>query len=720
MHADTDHDQDLTAYALGELPPAAAAAMERRLVTDAAGRVEVERIRVEATALRVAFAAEVGAGLGSARLAALAASASTASVVTSPDASTGRTPRAASMLRMRPTRSMLMLAGGASLAAAALTCALIIPDGIRHSHGTGNGGEVPVTMVHHQLPPIGSRLPLAKKEEMPVSVTVDLDETVEPIAILDLPLQERGIESQAGLECDVKGPQVAFMAVGSGSPLSGKMAKSRLQVGRVGVNASEEMDDSATVESYDGVGDNPFHASVHDPLSTFSIDVDTASYANVRRYLAGGHLPPKGAVRIEELVNYFPYHDAPPRDDKPFAVDYEVGPCPWEPSHQLARVSLRGKDIDLSHRPAANLVFLLDVSGSMNEPNRLPWVQASLHMLVDQLRADDHVAIVVYGGESGLVLPSTPASNRARILAAIDSLHPGGSTNGASGIQLAYDTAHAAFVKDGINRIVLCTDGDFNVGVSDRDGLTRLLVDEAKGGVFLSVLGFGKGNLKDETMEAMADHGNGNYAYIDTLGEARKVLVEQMSGTLITIAKDVKIQVEFNPARVGAYRLIGYENRLLAARDFNDDRKDAGEIGAGHTVTALYELVPAGAPLPEAGVDPLKYQTTATPSSVGAAGYELMTVKLRSKRPDADASTLMEVPVQGAVADVDATSEDFRFAAAVAAFGMLLRDSPHRGHASYAQVEALAQSGIGRDEHGYRCEFVGLVRQAAALAAAGR
>jgi Ca-activated chloride channel family protein len=347
-------------------------------------------------------------------------------------------------------------------------------------------------------------------------------------------------------------------------------------------------------ESYAHFTDNPFLAPGPNPLSTFAIDVDTASYANLRRMLAAGQRPPVGAVRIEELVNYFPYRYAPPKDDVPFAASFEVADCPWNREARLVRIGLRGRDMSLAERPPANLVFLIDVSGSMQEPNKLPLVQQSLRLLVGELRPRDRVAMVVYAGAAGTVLPPTPITQRAKILAAIDRLQAGGSTNGAAGIEQAYRLARQSFVEGGNNRVILATDGDFNVGVTSQDELVRLIEQQAKSGVFLTVLGYGMGNYKDTTTEKLANHGNGNYAYIDTLREARKVLVRQLAGTLWTIAKDVKIQVELNPARVGAYRLLGYENRLLRKEDFNDDRKDGGEIGAGHTVTALYEVVPPG------------------------------------------------------------------------------------------------------------------------------
>jgi Ca-activated chloride channel family protein len=476
-------------------------------------------------------------------------------------------------------------------------------------------------------------------------------------------------------------------------------------------------------EAYGYRKDNDFLAVRENPLSTFSIDVDTASYANVRRFINEDRRPPADAVRVEELVNYFPYRYQAPVGNVPFAANLEVASAPWAPEHRLVRIGLKGREVSDAARPAANLVFLLDVSGSMQSPNKLPLVKQSLRLLVDKLRADDRVAIAVYAGASGLALPSTPVSHKAEILEAIEQLSAGGSTNGALGIQLAYDIAKANFITNGVNRVILATDGDFNVGVTSEGELTRLIEEKAKSGVFLSVLGFGMGNLKDATMESLADKGNGNYAYIDSVQEARKVLVEQAAGTLITIAKDVKIQVEFNPRRVSAYRLIGYENRLLRDQDFNDDTKDAGEIGAGHTVTALYEVVPAGAAMPEAGtVDALKYQTVSQDKADSrklkadsSVSGELLTVSIRYKEPASDESQKLAFPLRDTGARFEQASEDFKFAAAVASFGMLLRESPHRGHATLADISAWARAGVGSDAGGYRTEFLNLTERSKAL-----
>ena len=462
-------------------------------------------------------------------------------------------------------------------------------------------------------------------------------------------------------------------------------------------------------DRFDHLGENPFVRVTEDARSTFSIDVDTASYSLVRSQLRRGTKPPQGAVRIEELVNYFDYHYQQPPGDAAFSVAADVTEAPWAPRHRLLRIGIRGKELDLTGRPPANLVFLLDVSGSMQPSNKLPLLKRGLRLLVDQLEARDRVSIAVYAGASGLVLPPTAGDQKTRILQAIERLDAGGSTNGGEGIRLAYAQAKQSFISGGINRVLLATDGDFNVGVTSQSELVELIQKKAKQGVYLSVLGFGHGNYNDATLEQLADQGNGNYAYIDKLSEARKVLVQQASGTLVTIAKDVKLQLEFNPQRIEAYRLIGYENRVLEHRDFNDDRKDAGELGAGHTVTALYELIPAGMRVPEATVDGLKYQAPAA-LTAAADTDEVVTVKLRYKAPDADRSRLLEVAVRDGGSDFAHASGDFRFAACVAAFGMVLRDSSYRGSWRLDDIRTVASAHAAGDEH--RSEFVALIDQA--------
>jgi Ca-activated chloride channel family protein len=462
-------------------------------------------------------------------------------------------------------------------------------------------------------------------------------------------------------------------------------------------------------EAYARIDDNPFFRADARPLSTFSVDVDTASYANTRRFLRDGKLPPKDAVRIEELINYFRYDLPAPPKGQPFSITTEVGPSPWNPKFQLVRIGLQAPTIDDAKVPARNLVFLIDVSGSMSDANKLPLLKHALGLLIEQLRPQDQVAMVVYAGSSGLALPSTSGRDKGAIRDALVALDAGGSTNGAEGIELAYQIAQQSFVKGGINRVILCTDGDFNVGTTSEGDLTRLIEDKREHGVFLTVLGFGMGNVKDSTMEKLADRGNGNYAYIDSIEEARKVLVKEAGATLVTVAKDVKLQVEFNPATVAGYRLIGYENRLLHDEDFNDDKKDAGDIGAGHSVTALYEIVPAGVDVPGAKVDALKYQTKPSPSGASASS-ELMTVKIRYKAPDGDRSKLLSQTVTTATRDLAKTSVDFRWAAAVAGFGMLLRESPERGTVSWNDVATLAAGATGTDAEGYRKEFLKMVK----------
>ena len=470
-------------------------------------------------------------------------------------------------------------------------------------------------------------------------------------------------------------------------------------------------------EAYAYQKDSGYLDVAGNPLSTFSADVDTASYSNLRRFLQAGQRPPRDAVHIEELVNYFPYHYTEPKDGNPFAASMEVASAPWNPTHRLVRIGLTGREIPEADRPALNLVFLLDVSGSMDMPNKLPLVKESMRLLVEKMKPTDRVAIAVYAGASGLALPSTPAAKKQEILAALDALHAEGSTNGAMGIQLAYDIAKANFITGGANRVVLCTDGDFNVGVTNQGDLARLIEEKAKSGVFLTVLGFGMRNYTDDTLRKLADKGNGNYGYVDNAAEAKKLLVEQLSGTLVTIAKDVKLQVEFNPAKVKSYRLIGYEKRLLAKEDFNNDKIDAGDIGAGHTVTALYEVVPVGsAALDDTPVvDPLKYQGKKRAMSATAdLSPEMLTLKIRYKAPASEVSSKLEFPLEDSGAEFAGASQDFKFAAAVASFGMLLRESPHKGAVTYESVLGWAEDGLGEDAGGYRHEFMGLVKKAKA------
>jgi Ca-activated chloride channel family protein len=461
-------------------------------------------------------------------------------------------------------------------------------------------------------------------------------------------------------------------------------------------------------EEYGRIQENEFLSVADNPLSTFSVDVDRAAYSNVRRFLRDGQRPPRDAVRIEEMVNYFTYDYPDPSGAQPFSVTTEVASCPWNERHRLLLVGLQGRRMKTADLPANNLTFLIDVSGSMMTPDKLPLVKEGLELLVNQLRPKDRVAIVVYAGNTGLVLPSTPGSDKGTILSAIQSLEAGGSTAGGAGIKLAYEVAKKNFIDGGNNRVILATDGDFNVGASSDGELEQLIESKRNDRIFLTVLGFGTGNIKDSKMELLADKGNGNYAYVDTLSEARKVLVSEMGATLFTIAKDVKLQIEFNPTKVASYRLIGYENRLLRKEDFNNDAKDAGDIGAGHSVTALYELVMPGDDSGTASVDPLKYQST----KVTAASPELLTLKLRYKEPEGDTSKLLTYTVSDNRADVTAASDNLRFASAVAEFGMLLRDSKFKGDATYDEVRTLARKSLGRDFEGYRHDFLTMIGDA--------
>ncbi len=462
-------------------------------------------------------------------------------------------------------------------------------------------------------------------------------------------------------------------------------------------------------EGYDRVTENPFLDVLNNPLSTFSIDVDTASYTNVRRFITGGSLPPPDAVRIEEMVNYFDYDYPQPGKGEPFSFTTELTDAPWQPGNRLLLIGLQGLKVPTGKLPPANLVFLIDVSGSMSDENKLPLLIKSFKLLVGQLRSQDRVAIAVYAGQAGLVLPSTGGDEKHKILAALESLQSGGSTAGGAGIQLAYKVAKENFIKGGNNRVILATDGDFNVGASSDAEMERLIEEKRNDGIFLSVLGYGMGNYKDSKMQKLADKGNGNYAYIDNLLEAKKVLVSQFGGTMLTIAKDVKMQVEFNPAKVKSYRLIGYEKRMLRAEDFADDKKDAGELGSGHTVTALYEIVPVTG---EADVNrELTYQDVRVKESARKSP-ELATIRFRYKKPDGDVSRELVRKIPSTAVGIGTASENIRFAAAVAEWGMLLRKSEYKGKANYAQVLDLARKAKGTDDPGYRAEFIRLVEMA--------
>ncbi|HEX7980266.1 MAG TPA: von Willebrand factor type A domain-containing protein [Gemmatimonadaceae bacterium] len=531
------------------------------------------------------------------------------------------------------------------------------------------------------------------------------DSSVQPgVAVLrEAPAAAEKVRGDARTR-SITGAVAAMAPLAAGAPARGYAYHDE-----IGIRRQRE---PGNTEAYDRIDENPFRSSAVAPLSTFSVDVDRASYANVRRFLDHGTLPPKDAVRIEELVNYFPYGDAEPaRGDVPLRITTEVAAAPWNPAHDLVRIALRARDVDMRRAPAANLVFLIDVSGSMMGPGRLPLVKQSLALLVNQLREQDRVAIVVYAGNAGLVLPSTSGGDKQRILAALDGLEAGGSTAGGAGIRLAYDVVRQNFVRGGNNRVILCTDGDFNVGPSSDGALVDLIEQRRTEGAFLTILGFGMGNYKDAKMEKLADAGNGNYGYIDDLLEARKMLVKEMGGTLVTVAKDVKLQVEFNPARVRAYRLLGYEDRLLRDEDFANDAKDAGEVGAGHMVTAMYEIVRTDVRLDvtlhETGA--LRYQRPAVPT---APSDELLHVAMRWKAPDGDRSQLVNHPV---TARRGPPSESMRFASAVAGFGMLLRGSPYAGSLAWPKVIELARDARGDDRDGYRADFIRLAELAGEL-----
>lgn len=508
---------------------------------------------------------------------------------------------------------------------------------------------------------------------------------------------------------------VAAYAPGLNYALANKV--SGIQINGHGSGLYDKDDIGFNTEGYDFIKENAFLKSTDNPLSTFSIDVDAASYSNIRRMLKDGQLPPAGAVRIEEMINYFQYNYPAPKNDQPFSFTTEMSTAPWNPEHKLVMIGLQGKKIPTENLPASNLVFLIDVSGSMEAENKLGLVKSSLKLLTDQLRPQDKVSIVVYAGAAGLVLPPTSGSNKTTIKDALERLEAGGSTAGGEGIELAYKTARRYFVQSGNNRVILCTDGDFNVGASSDDDMERLIEKERKSGVFLTVLGYGMGNYKDNKMQKLADKGNGNHAYIDGISEAKKVLVNEFGGTLFTIAKDVKLQVEFNPALVQGYRLVGYENRMLNKEDFNDDQKDAGDMGSGHTVTAIYEIIPVGVKSSFLkNVDSLKYSSKI--ESMGAPVYndEIMNIKFRYKAPDGDVSKLIVHPVKNNTLSFSATSDNFRFASAVSGFGMLLRNSEFKGGSSYPMILLLAKGAISNDKEGYKKEFIELVESAQSLA----
>jgi len=546
--------------------------------------------------------------------------------------------------------------------------------------------------------PITSGVSSKQLEAMPV------DDVLEAVAL------KAGIVKQGG-EMHVRGGrrgEIQIDGVAVDDPLGGgSSCQARPPAKRQSIRRPRE---AWNTEGYDLIQENEFHDALEKPFSTFSVDVDAASYSNARRYINAGQLPPADAVRIEEMINYFTYDYPDPVDETPFSITAEVTGCPWNDGNRLVHIGLQGRRLDLEDVPPSNLVFLIDVSGSMQPPNKLPLLKKSFKLLAEQMRAKDRVAIVVYASSEGLVLESTPGDKKMTILRAIEHMHAGGSTAGGAGIKLAYKIAEENFIEGGNNRVILATDGDFNTGVSSNAEMVRLIEEKRKSGVFITVLGFGVGNLKDSKMEKIADHGNGHYAYIDGIFEARKVLVNELGATLFTIAKDVKIQVEFNPAKVKEYRLIGYENRVLKKKDFDDDKKDAGEIGAGHSVTALYEIVPADQTLAADAQRRATYTTVSVEPSAFETS-EILTVRFRYKAPDEDTSTLLVETLADDGERFEDASVDFRFAAAVAEFGMLLRGSHFAGESSFDHVLKTAKKATGDDEGGYRHEFVRLVEK---------
>jgi len=698
-HADEDATARLTAHALGQLEGRERDDAEARLAgTDAAdlrqAAAEMQRLAAALRTARSADLADVASLSRSPELRrAVIARLATPTSPMAPPAGPASPPA-----RFRRAAWGLLAAAG-SVAAAVLVAATVLLE----QPAAFRGPERPAPRMSARPEPRANSL----------AVESDRREVARSIAP-PAPREMIASESTLAVESQISAAPRAAPA----SPAFQGAPGARRSEGEATVRELRREQDSR--ERYARFADNPVRRVADAPLSTFGVDVDTASYATIRRFLAGGRLPPRDAVRLEECVNYFRYDDRVPEGDDPFAVTLESTTCPWNEDRLLVRIGIRGRDIDRDRRPAGNLVFLIDVSGSMQAPDKLPLVKQALALLVEELTENDRVAIVTYAGDAGLVLPPTTGDQKATILAAIDRLAAGGSTHGSAGIALAYEQAAAEFIPGGANRVILATDGDLNVGVTSDVALVDLIREKAAAGTFLTVLGFGQGNLQDEKLEKIADHGNGIYAYLDGVREARKVLVEQLTGSTITIAKDVKLQVEFNPARVASYRLLGYENRLLAAREFRDDRKDAGDIGAGHTVTALYEIALVGsAAAGPGGGEPLKYQGQPEPEPAAASELvpsdELLTVKLRFKQPDGDTSALREYPLADAGGAFADASADLRFAAAVAGFAMILRGSDDVGSLNLDDVARIAARALGRDEGGYRAEFIDLVRKAGLL-----
>lgn len=574
--------------------------------------------------------------------------------------------------------------------------ATVTEKGSKKATLTDTKGRYSITTQHGKTLVI-SFIGYEKKEVVVKSGYIDIALTPDQKALEEVVVVGYGQQRMISTVGSISGKDIADVKVSNYNPPSSFMP---VMIKRVQPDAEE----------YGSYKENRFLSAKEQALSTFSLDVDAASYGNMRRMINMGQKPPKDAIRVEELINYFSYDYPKPTGKDPVSINTETSICPWDATHRLVKIGVKAREIPSDNLPASNFVFLLDVSGSMDVPNKLELVKSSIKLLTNNLRKTDRVAIVVYAGAAGVVLESTEGTDKQKIMEAVDGLHAGGSTAGGAGIQLAYKIAEKNFIENGNNRIVLCTDGDFNVGVSSNNELESLIESKRKTGVYLTVLGYGMGNYKDNKLQILAEKGNGNHAYIDNIQEANKVLVNEFGSTMYTVAKDVKIQVEFNPAQVNAYRLIGYESRLLNKEDFNDDTKDAGELGSGHTVTALYEIIPAGVKNTYGGVDNLKYQTNnnTTNNVQPNNSSELLTVKLRYKLPKSDSSNKMEVPVL--ISDINKKpSADFKFIMAVSMFGQLLRESDFKGNSSYDKVIELANNGIGTDTHGYRREFVRLV-----------
>jgi Ca-activated chloride channel family protein len=690
-------DPNLTAFALGELPATEHAKMAEAVASSPEAQSFVAETQQLCRMLRAEYEAD--------------------RVSQPADAAARRPyPRSANIVRMEEERRSWSRYQWGSLAAALAIFAVL--GALAISTIQRETARMEKRIADSPKPPNTVNLPVEAEPGPSVDMSIAL-QPVEPEATAAPNTAPEFVEEKQSASRNVAAGKTGSLAMNPSAPPPMAQSPRTSAPGELSeTELTSRYRQDFNTATYDKVEENPFLPAATNPLSTFSIDVDTASYSNVRRFINNGALPPKDAVRVEEMINYFSYDYREPEGDKPFSIDLDSTECPWDTSHRLLRIGLKGREVANEKRPASNLVFLLDVSGSMNPAERLPLVKQAMRLLVEKLSEKDRVAVVVYAGGSGLALSSTSGNEKEKILRALEELKAGGSTNGADGIELAYKVAADNFIKGGVNRVILATDGDFNIGVTNQGDLIRLIEEKAKGGVFLSVLGVGTDNLKDSTMQKLADKGNGNYAYLDSVEEARKVLVQQINGTLMTIAKDVKIQVEFNPARVASYRLIGYEKRMLRKEDFNNDKIDAGEIGAGHTVTALYEVVPAGsgATDPAASVpsvDPLKYGTNRTDTT--NASPEMVTVKLRHKRPDGETSELTERSFTDNGSKFENASRDLKFAAAVAEFGMILRDSQYKGKGTLSAVIEWAREGKGPDAAGYRAGFIELARKAQRL-----